>query len=183
MFIINNNAYSITNVTLLLALISLATSFSIGLIFYINLPVKSARPFYITMLVMYLLSLSILTTLPVGKMVSNVAVISKDNLAFNFNFDLTKVATSLEFRRDFLINLIMLFPLGFLIEILLKVKFSFVISFVICVLISVIIECVQLGIVSRVSDINDVVVNVIGAILGVFSAGIVKLAGKTTDKS
>ena len=69
---------------------------------------------------------------------------------------------------DFVANILMFAPIGLLLVLLLGAR-RWVVALVAAVAFTVLIEVVQLGIPSRVADVNDVLLNAGGALLGVLA--------------
>jgi VanZ family protein len=70
---------------------------------------------------------------------------------------------------DFVANILMFAPIGLLLVVLLGAR-RWAVALATAVAFTVLIECVQVGIPSRVADVNDVLLNAGGALLGVVAA-------------
>ena len=69
--------------------------------------------------------------------------------------------------RQFVINLFMLVPVGFLLLVIIKGKGKYVIVFVLCLLLTVFIESMQLLTKCGSFEIDDIISNMIGAVIGI----------------
>ena len=69
---------------------------------------------------------------------------------------------------DFVANILMFAPIGLLLVVLLGAR-RWAVALTAAVAFTVLIEVVQLGIPSRVADVNDVLLNAGGALLGVLA--------------
>ena len=69
--------------------------------------------------------------------------------------------------RQFVINLFMLVPVGFLLSVIIKGKAKYVIVFVLCLLLTVFIESMQLLTKCGSFEFDDIISNMIGAVIGI----------------
>ena len=69
--------------------------------------------------------------------------------------------------RQFVINLFMLVPVGFLLSVIIKGKAKYVIVFVLCLLLTVFIESMQLLTKCGSFEVDDIISNMIGAVIGI----------------
>lgn len=69
--------------------------------------------------------------------------------------------------RQIVINLVMLVPVGFLLSVIIKGKGKYVIVSVLCLLLTVFIELMQLLTKCGSFEVDDIINNMIGAIIGV----------------
>lgn len=143
----------------------------ITLVFGKILQAKVRNSYEKTALAVYFAALSLLVALPVGKIIDGRAVVTPVENSVNLAFDLLRFLRHEVFLGDFLLNLIMLVPFGFLAGLLLK---RFWLAASICLLVSLFLESLQLISVSRVSDINDVVYNFVGAVAGLAAGTFVR---------
>ncbi len=74
-------------------------------------------------------------------------------------------------------NLLLLFPLGIYIQLLYRPLSNFLVTIIFCGLISVMIEGLQLATRFRSADVDDVLLNTMGAMAGVLIYRIVKFLG------
>ena len=94
---------------------------------------------------------------------------------FDFLFDIPPRAAAVTAPTadasdvDFVANILMFAPIGLLLVGVLGAR-RWVVALVTAVAFTVLIEVVQLGIPSRVADVNDVLLNAGGALLGVLAA-------------
>lgn len=71
-------------------------------------------------------------------------------------------------------NLLLLFPLGIYIQLLYRPLSHFMVTVMVCALVSVMIEALQLATRFRSADVDDVLLNTLGAVAGVLLYRIVK---------
>ena len=69
--------------------------------------------------------------------------------------------------RQFVINLFMLVPVGFLLLVIIKEKGKYVIALVLCILLTVFIESMQLWMKCGSFEVDDIINNMIGAVIGI----------------
>lgn len=70
--------------------------------------------------------------------------------------------------RQVVINLVMLVPVGFLLSAIIKGKGKYIIVFVLCLLLTVFIESMQLLTKCGSFEIDDIINNMLGAVIGIF---------------
>lgn len=118
----------------------------------------------------YCAVLLIATLTPVGRIVGDSVKIFDYGQSLNLELDFVRPFQSWQFFLDFLINAAMFMPFGFLLADLLGNRI--IITVLICLGWSVVTELLQIKIVSRVADVNDVVFNALGGLVGALASKI-----------
>ncbi len=133
---------------------------------------KTSRSYEVVGLAAYFLTVAFLIMLPVGKIVDGRPLVSGVENSVNLNFDLLRFLRHDVFMNDFLLNIAMLVPFGFLSGLVFR---RFWVAALLSLAVALLLETLQLFSVSRVTDINDAVYNFLGALMGAAAGKFVQI--------